>query len=208
MTIAPSTSALRLNPQSERLAAVYAKALLGAAERAGHVEKVMEDFDAFVTEVLDLFPKLEQQLSSSRVVSKEKIKLIDRLAKGRVTATFLNFLKVVAQRGRLDVIRYIQVAAHQRFDHLHGIVQVEVRTALKLSEEELPSISDRLREQLGREPRLNVRVDPNLIGGIQLQIGDKVFGGTVKNQLDRLRNDVIGRFADHARTHMEQFVST
>jgi len=114
----------------------------------------------------------------------------------------------MAQRGRLDVIRYIQVAAHERFDQLHGIVQVEVRTALKLSDEELQSISDRLREQLGREPRLEVRVDPNLFGGIQLQIGDKVYDGTVKSQLDRLRNDVTRQFSDHARTHLEQFIST
>ena len=78
MTTAPPTSALRRNPQSERLAAVYAKALLGAAEGAGHVEEVMEDFDAFVTEVLDLFPKLEQHLSSTRVTSQEKKDFIDR----------------------------------------------------------------------------------------------------------------------------------
>lgn len=207
MTTASPTNALRRNPQSERLAAIYAKALLGAAEAPGHVEEVMEDFDAFVTEVLDLFPKLEQHLSSSRVTSHEKIEFIDRLAKDRVTTTFLNFLKVVAQRGRLDVIRYIQVAAHELFDQLRGIVQVEVRTALKLSEAELQSISDRLREQLGREPRLEVRVDPDLIGGIQLQIGDKVFDDTVKNQLDRLRKEVSVRFADHARTQMKQFVS-
>ena len=116
----------------EHVANVYAKALLDTTEKAGQTAAVIEEFDAVLADVLDRFPKLDAVLASMLVSPEEKSALMDRVLGGRVSATLVNFLKVVARHGRLDCLRAIHCQTRVLYDKLRNRIPVRLTTATPL----------------------------------------------------------------------------
>jgi F-type H+-transporting ATPase subunit delta len=180
----------------ERIANVYAKALLDTTERAGSTADMVGEFDAVVAEVLDRFPRLDSLLVSALISPEEKSAVIDRVFGGRVSPTTLNFLKVVGRHGRLDCLRAIHSQTRVMYDKLRNRIPVRLTTATPLSAAALEKIAVGLRAKLGGEPIFEQNTDPSLIGGAVLRIGDTVYDGSVANQLKNLREQMI-QSTDH-----------
>jgi F-type H+-transporting ATPase subunit delta len=189
----------------EHIADVYAKGLLDTTERAGSTALVIEEFDAVVAEVLDRFPKLEAVFASVLVSPEEKSSLIDSVLKGKVSTTFLNFLKVVARHGRLDCLRPIHGAVHAMYDKLRNRIPVILTTATPLSAESAAHIAGSIRAKLGGEPVFQQETDPSLIGGAVLRIGDTVYDGSIANQLHILRQQMLDRSAHEIQSRRDRF---
>ena len=184
---------------------VYARALLGAAERSGQRAAVVEEFDALIADVLDRFPRLETVWASVLVSPEDKAGLIDRVLGGRMSPLVLNFLKVVARHGRLDCLRAIHAEAHVLYDKLTNRIRVRLTTAAPLSAELVSSITENLRSKLGGQPVLEQVTDPELIGGAVLRLGDTVYDGSIANQLKDLRQQVIDRSAHEIQSRRDRF---
>jgi F-type H+-transporting ATPase subunit delta len=189
----------------EHIADVYAKALLAAAENAGLTQTVLDELHAVVTEVLDRFPKFGAILASGLISEEEKVGMVDRLFRGRVSDTLANFLKVVAHHGRLDCLRVILQQLKLLYDELRGRVQVQVATAAPLSGELAQRIADVLRTKLGAEPVVHQAVDASLIGGLVVRVGDTVYDGSVANQLKVLRQQMIDRSVHEIQSRRDRF---
>lgn len=186
---------------------VYAKALLGATEGAGQTEAVLEQLDSLVDDVLSVVPKLKDVLYSTLVGPDEKVELIDKLLKGRATPLMLNFLKVLARHERLSALPAIRRSARRLYDQLRGRVQWHVTTAVPLSEKQQSDIIERLRQLRGGQPYLVSQVDPDLISGIVLRVGDTVYDGSVSTRLVRLRDDMIDRSVHEIQRRRDRFSS-
>ena len=91
----------------EHVADVYAEALLGATENAGQTDAVLAEFDELLQGIFGRFPRLEAVLTSALVSDDDKVGIIDRVLAGRASPLVINFLKVVAGHGRLDLLRAI-----------------------------------------------------------------------------------------------------
>src|SRR5436309_3032840 len=89
-----------LDIDAQRVGALYAKALLSAAEAAGQTDAVLEEFDELVTGVLDRQPKFESILASGVVPAEEVVAVLEKAFGGRTSPLFLNFLRVLAKHGR------------------------------------------------------------------------------------------------------------
>ncbi len=189
----------------EHIAEVYAKGLLDAAEQAGQTTAVIDDFDAVVSQLLDKFPKWENVLASVLVSPDDKSAAIDRVLKGRASPLLVNFLKVVARHGRLDCLRAIHRQANVLYDALRGRIPVRLSTATPLSAEEIEKIAQDLRAKLGGEPVFEQETDPNLIGGAVLRIGDTVYDGSIANQLQNLRQQMVQRSAHEIQSRRDRF---
>jgi F-type H+-transporting ATPase subunit delta len=189
----------------EHVADVYAKALLDTTERAGTTAAVIEEFDALTTDVLDCFPRLEEVLVSTLVSPEEKSAVIDRVLKARASATLVNFLKVVARHGRLDCLRAIHFEMHAFYDKLRNRIPVRLRTATPLDPAAVEQILQSLRAKLGGEPVLQQEIDPSLIGGAVLRIGDTIYDGSVANQLQNLRQQMIEKSAHEIQSRRDRF---
>ncbi len=184
---------------------VYAEALLGAAEKAGQAEAVLAELDSLLADVLDPFPKLERILASALVSHEEKVGILDRTLGRRASPLVLNFLKVVSRHGRLDCLRAIHRQARELYDQMRGRVPVRVSTATPLAPGLARRIADNLRKLLDGEPILDQRVDPGLIGGIVVRVGDTVYDASVANQLNTVRQQMIDRTAHEIQTRRDRF---
>jgi len=190
---------------AEQVAAVYAEALLGAAQQAGQTEALLEEFDSLLSDVLDRFPAWEQILASAQVSHEEKVGILDRTLGGRASPLLLNFFKVVSRHGRLDCLRPIHRHVHALYDRARGRVHVRLATAQPIPDALAERITQRLREVLHGEPVLE-RVDqPELIGGAVLRIADTVYDGSVANQLDNLRQQMIERSVHEIQSRRDRF---
>ncbi|MBW3600322.1 MAG: ATP synthase F1 subunit delta, partial [Planctomycetes bacterium] len=158
-----------------------------------------------VEDVLAKLPSFDAVLKSPRVSHEEKVRLLHKSFQGKMSATLLNFLKVVSRHGRLDALRAIHRAAQKLHHERMGRVEVLVRTAEPLPEEIHARIADRLRAALGREPVLRMEVEPELIGGVVIRVGDTVYDGSVAHQLVRLREETAAKIARELRRAGERF---
>ncbi|MFO0817649.1 MAG: ATP synthase F1 subunit delta [Pirellulales bacterium] len=194
------------NAGQQYLGGVYAKALLGVTESAGVTESVVAEFDSFLTDVLERLPDFEAMLKSPRVSHEDKERLFDRAFAGKMSVCLLNFLKVVSRHGRLDCLRMINRAVHLLLDNLRGRVQVEVTTAAPVPADVLDGVRNRLAVSLGREVVVSTSVNPELLGGIVVRIGDKVYDGSIKNSLERMREETFSQSVENMRRNLDRLV--
>lgn len=197
-------SAKSINVGAQRVAAVYAKALLGAAEKTGTTETVVAELGS-VAEALTQHPKFEEVLASALIPHEEKVQILDRTFGGKLSPQVLDFLKVLSQHGRLDVARAVHSQLVQLYDEMRGRVPVSVLTATPLDASQAKTLEASLRRILGGEPQMHPEVDPALIGGVVLRVGDTVYDGSVARQLAQVREQMINRSVHEIQSRRDRF---
>lgn len=188
-----TSRAQAVNVGAQQVAGVYAKALVGAAQKADRLDELVVELRDFLATVLDPFPKFEEVLGSALVAHEEKSQMLDRLFASKLSATMLDFLKVVSRHGRLDVLRAIAGEVERQYDELRGRIRVQLHTATPLADGAAGNLATSLRKLLGGEPDVEASVDPALIGGVVLRVGDTVYDGSVARQLAQVRQQMINR---------------
>jgi F-type H+-transporting ATPase subunit delta len=191
----------------EHIADVYAQALLSAAEKAGQTATAVEEFDLLMSDVLDPNPRFLAVLSSALISHEETSQILNRVLGGRVSPSFMNFLQVVSRHGRLDCLRAIHLQTHVLYDLLQNRVRVQVITAEPLAPEMEAKLRISLRAKLGGEPIMETLVDPGLIGGAVLRLGDTVYDGSIANQLNTLRQEMMDWSAHEIQSRRDRFVN-
>src|SRR5438876_2947127 len=167
----------------QHLGTVYAKALLGAAEKMGQADHVVEELEAIVSDVLNKLPQLDALLKTPRLTHEERLPILDRAFGGRLSPTTLTFLKVVSRHGRLDCLRAIARSARKQLNVARGRVEVHVETAHPLSSPVRERIISRLQELLRREVVISASVNDELLGGLVVRVGDTVYDASVAASL-------------------------
>jgi len=198
-----------LDAGRQHLGAVYAKALLGAAEQAGQTDRVVEELEALVTDVLDKLPVLEEAMRTPRLTHEERLPIIDKAFGGRISATLLTFLKVVSRHGRLDCLRAIARAARKQLDTARGRVEVHIESAAPLSNPLRERIKSRLSQLLGREVILKTSLNDDLLGGLMVRVGDTVYDASLAARLKRMEAVTLDHTKQTLRESLSRFaVST
>jgi F-type H+-transporting ATPase subunit delta len=194
-----------VDPGAQNVAGAYAKAFLGAAEQAGSEEAVLAELDSWVDDVLARQPKLDSVLGSAMVAAEDKFRMLDRALQGKANPLLLKFLKVLATHGRLDLTRAVRNAARKFLNHKRNRFQVKVVTAGPLEPKQSAALRDRLAAMLGGEPVLTHEVDPNVIGGLVVRVGDVVFDGSLATNLARLREQLVNRSVHEIQRRRDRF---
>jgi len=188
------------------LGVVYAKALLGLAEKSGKVDQIVDELESFV-DVLNQLPKLRGTLESPRIAFADKEKIVDKAFKGKASPEFLNFVKVVCRKGRADCFGAMASAARLMHDEMSGRVQATMTTAVPVDDAVKQKVSQRLSGILGRQVTMASQVDPDIIGGLVVRVGDTVYDGSVTNQLKQVRTSAIGNANQQIRQALDRFAS-
>jgi|DewCreStandDraft_2_1066082.scaffolds.fasta_scaffold01567_16 F-type H+-transporting ATPase subunit delta len=196
-----------LDIRGQQIARVYAEALLRAARAQQAEEQVLEELDSLVDDVFTSAPELELFLTSGIISRRRKAETISRLFTGRAHPLVLNFLLVLNDHDRLPLLRTIVRAYRQLRDREARRVRVEVQSAVPLGEAYLERIAGQLRDIFRLEPLVTNRVEPELLGGLVVRIGDWVFDGSVRSRLSKLEKELLARASYAIQTQRDRFCS-
>ena len=190
----------------EKIAGVYAEAFLNAvAAKNEPVTEAVAEFDSFVADVLDTNARFEAVLKSAVVPVDAKSAMIERIFAGQASPTFLSFLRVLARHARLDIVRVIHREVRKLDDKRNGRIPVVVTTATEMSDEVFAGLAQRLRVKLGGEPIIRNAVDPNVIGGIVVRVGDTIYDASIASQLLNVRQTMIDRSTHEIQSRRDRF---
>jgi F-type H+-transporting ATPase subunit delta len=193
----------------QHLGSVYAKALLGAAEKAGRADEVVEELEAIVADVLSKLPQLDEALKTPRLTHEERLPILDKAFGGRVSDTTLTFLKVVSKHARLDCLRAIARSARKLLNTTRGRVEVIVESAYPLSNPLRDRIVGRLTELLGQQVILSTAVNESLLGGLVVRVGDTVYDASLASRLKKMQEVTLDHTKQAIRESIDRFtVST
>jgi F-type H+-transporting ATPase subunit delta len=171
-------------------ARVYAETLLEVARAQGQVDTLAEEAQA-LRAVLRGTPELGRFLDSPRVERESKKAVLRDALSGRVSDMMVRFLEVVVDREREDLLETILAELETLIGELRNEQPIEVTSAVPLDE----ALRDRLRETFaratGRRIVLRERVDPGLMGGVVVQIGDTLVDGSLRTRLQNLRERLL-----------------
>ena len=176
---------------SPELTRTYSDALLNAAQKDGEVDAVLDELDAIRKDVVEGFPAFAAMMASPTRGVAEKDRTLVTLFEGKALPTVVKFLRVLNRHGRLGLIGPITRAARATWDRRQGRKSVTVRSAVPLDDEQLSALRDKLAAGFGGTPVMTLEVDPALIGGLVVQVGDDVYDASVRNRLERLRQRLI-----------------
>ena len=173
-----------------KIARRYAKALLTIGREDGQAEMYKEELGGFA-KLLEEQKELEMAISNPLYNEESRKKVlevvVERLGLSRVMTSFL-FL--CFDKGRIQYLNDIYTFYEKLTDELANIVRADLVSAVELPEESIARIRDALSEKTGKEVRMDVSVDPALIGGAVTRIGDLVLDGSVRTQLLSLQESL------------------
>ena len=172
----------------EEIARVYATALFEAAKDRGKLDAIRDQLGQFVG-VLEDNREVRLFFFSPYFSSAEKI---DGLKKSvsDVEPELLNFLELLLEKGRMPVIFRIRRQYDALWAKENKRLGVTVTSAVELDPEIAKRIGSEIEEQTGNKVELESRVDPNILGGLVLQVGNMVLDTSIRNRLEKLRKSV------------------
>lgn len=168
----------------------YAKALVELAVEQQAVDRYGEEL-AMVNAVLDREELLRQLLESPTLAMDKKAAMLTDLAAALdLSAGMRKFLGLVLSKDRLGYLPQIEDTYRRLADELSGVLRARITAAVELDATQQQAIGASLEKQTGKKVALSVSVDPQLLGGIQAEIGGRLFDGSVRTQLKRIEESL------------------
>jgi F-type H+-transporting ATPase subunit delta len=172
----------------EELAEVYARALFEAAKDDDVLDRVHDELGEFA-DALDSDRNLQVFLFSPYFSSEEKKDGVTKIVTD-ADERLVNFLELLAERHRMPALFRIRRTFDSMWAEENKLLPVTVTSAVDLDESLVKDIGKRIEEQTGRTVELSSNVDPDVLGGLQVQVGNMVLDATVRNRLEQLRKQV------------------
>jgi F-type H+-transporting ATPase subunit delta len=182
----PHTETKHVDIASDRVAKIYAQAVVEAADTAGCRREVLAELGTLARGVLPQVPEAAAVFASPKVPAAEKARIIDRLTAGRMTATTVNALHVLARHGRLGLLAAVVDAAERLADERDGRKQATFTTAVPLDSAEQARIVAETEQALSASLKPAFVVDPTIIGGLVVRVGDTIYDQSVATGLARI----------------------
>jgi F-type H+-transporting ATPase subunit delta len=170
----------------------YAQALFEAALERDELQETLENLKEFVN-ALHESEELREFYYGPQISESQKRRAIDALTE-EMSVSIRNFLKVLIDNDRTEILEDVVPRFEDLVREHQGKVEVELTTAIELSEAKLDEVKDRLGRILdGREVELETNVDPHLVGGAVFRVGERRIDGSVRGQLQGLRDKMLER---------------
>jgi F-type H+-transporting ATPase subunit delta len=168
---------------------VYAEALFEAAQEQGKLEPVGEQLSQLVDAEREV-PELRELLRNPQLDPRARRAALEDVL-GSSDELLRNFLLVLSDKGRAGQLEEIAAEFERLVAEAAGIVHAELTTAVELSEDEADKLLGQIEQASGRKVEATRAVDPDLIGGIVLQVGSHRLDASVRGRLDRLRRQLV-----------------
>jgi ATP synthase F1 delta subunit len=172
----------------EEIAEVYSRALFDVAQEHDILDDVHEQLGQFADE-LDKNRDLQVFFFSPYFSSQEKKEGIGKMLEG-ADEHFQRFLELLAERHRMPVLFRIRRDFDELWAEEKELLPVSVTSAVEIDDKLVKDIGKRIEEQTGKEVELTSKVDPYVLGGLVVRVGNMVLDASVRNRLEQLRKQV------------------
>jgi F-type H+-transporting ATPase subunit delta len=172
----------------EELAQVYSRSLFQVAREQGKLDELREQLGQ-LADALDQNRALAVFFFSPYFSTKEKQQSLDTLLEG-AEEILLNFLRLLIENHRMPVIFRIRHEYERLWDEENKTLPVEITSAIALDEQTTESLGRTIGERAGRKVTLAARVDPDILGGIIVRVGNSILDASIRNRLEQLRRHV------------------
>jgi F-type H+-transporting ATPase subunit delta len=171
----------------------YATALADVVAARGEAQEVKNELTAWA-EMMQSNEQLLEVFRNPTIPYEQKRKVLNTLiARTRVRPTTANFLQVLLQNHRLAELSEVNKRFAQLLDERSGVVSAEVTTARPVAQSSQDALRAKLTAMTGKSVRLSFTTDEELIGGIVARIGSTIYDGSVRNQLQQVRERLAGK---------------
>jgi len=173
----------------EEIAVVYARSLFEVAREQDKLDVVREQLGAF-TDALSENRDLQVFFFSPYFATKEKQDGLERVVSD-ADPVVLNFLKLLIEKHRMPVLFRIRSNYDAMWEEENKLLPVHITSAVELDKAIVEQLGDRISEQTDRKVELSATVDPEILGGIVVRVGNSVLDASVRNRLEQLRKQVV-----------------
>ncbi|HAU86006.1 MAG TPA: F0F1 ATP synthase subunit delta [Lachnospiraceae bacterium] len=164
----------------------YGQALFELALEENALEQILEE-EAFVKEVFAENEDLVTLLNHPKISKDEKIQVVENIFKGKISDTMVGFLVIVVTKERYDELNHIFQYLEEKVKEYKNIGVVSVTTAVELTEEQKLQLTKRLLEVTSfKQLEFHYEVNPDIIGGMILRIGDRVVDSSIRTEIDQM----------------------
>jgi ATP synthase F1 delta subunit len=172
----------------EEIAQVYARSLFEVAREQGKLDLIREQLGQFV-DALNEHRELAVFFFSPYFSLREKQEALGRVIQG-ADPIFMNFLYLLIEKHRMPVIFRIRQAFERLWEEENRTLPVEITSAIELDQGTIESLARQIGERTGRKVKLATRVDPEIIGGLVVRVGNAILDASIRNRLEQLRRQV------------------
>jgi F-type H+-transporting ATPase subunit delta len=175
--------------RTETVARNYAEALFQLGERSGNMERYADLLDA-VAAAVEQTPRVQAVLMSPRVPKSEKARLLGGALRD-VPREFVLFLQAMVRRGRQQILRAVATEYMNLLDQKLDRVRAGVTLARNPDDKLKQTIQEALSRQLGKEVIPAFSVDPEILGGTIVRVGERVLDGSLRRRMTKLRRQLL-----------------
>jgi F-type H+-transporting ATPase subunit delta len=172
----------------EEIASVYARSLFEVAKEHDKLDEIHDDLGQFADE-LDSSRELQVFFFSPYFSSQEKKDGIEKVIENG-DEHFVRFLELLAERHRIPALFRIRREFDRLWAEENQLLPVTITSAVELDKETVDDLGQKIQDQTGQKIDLTANVDPDLIGGLRMQVGNMVYDATIRGRLEKLRREV------------------
>ena len=172
----------------EEIAAVYARSLFEVASEQDKIDVVREQLGQF-TDALAEDRNLEVFFFSPYFSTEEKVDGLRRMVSD-VDPTVLNFLELLVEKHRMPALMRVRREYETLWEDANQLLPIQITSAIELDESLVRSIEERIAQETGRKVRTETSVEPDVLGGLVVRVGNTVLDASIRNRLEQLRKEV------------------
>ncbi|MFO7819545.1 MAG: ATP synthase F1 subunit delta [Halanaerobacter sp.] len=173
----------------QEIAEKYAEALFELVTEENELEDIAAEF-ADVIEIAQENKELNQVLNHPKLNYEQKKEIVAEIFKGQISTDLFNFLKLLIDKNRIEFLDEIYQEFNSLVEDRENKLEVKVTAPLELSTAQKKSLKKKLGNILDKDITLELEIEPDLIGGLILKIGDKVIDGSIRNYLHEMELDL------------------
>ena len=167
----------------------YAEAAFQLAERGSALDRWHDDLQLAAAITAD--PRVGRLADSPMVPLPVREQMVQELLTNHVSGPAMNLVRLLVRRGNLQLLGPIAAEYHRLLNLRRGVVSAVVTSATELAKDEDQAIRARVAQMTGASVEIQTRVDPALIGGLTVRIGDRLIDASVRGRLERLREQLL-----------------
>jgi F-type H+-transporting ATPase subunit delta len=172
----------------EEIASIYARSLFEVAQEQGKLDDVRDQLGEFA-DALDSNQEMQVFFFSPYFSTPEKEEGLDKVVTG-AEPILKNFIKLLIEKHRMPAVFRVRRTFDELWQRENKLLPVEVTSAIELDKKTVKQIGDRIGEETGQKIELSERVDPDILGGLVIRVGNSIIDASIRARLDSLRKQV------------------